>query len=258
MGSLILCHKKHARQPFEITRIHRRIYTIEELCYYLCNNLYLIDYTIVNLQLCDWLEDELELKELADKLRKSIQNHGSIEKFVVSILSASAIYTSAELNHIQNVLEHLKNQKDIERRKYKADNLLESGEVEAAVLIYQSIIHGERDETVDGKFYGRVYQCLGAAFGRLFLYEEAAAMYEAAFQICEEEELLMAYLYCCMRYLPQTKYKALLEKSEIYANLDVLLHEEIAEFEEEEEMPEIHDAALMLEQWKQQYRRCYT
>ena len=59
MGSLILCHRKHAVRPYDITRIHRKIYTIEELCYYLCNNLYLIDYTIMNEQLCLWLEEEL-------------------------------------------------------------------------------------------------------------------------------------------------------------------------------------------------------
>ena len=38
MGSLILCHKKRAKQPYMITRVHIRIYTIEELCYYICNN----------------------------------------------------------------------------------------------------------------------------------------------------------------------------------------------------------------------------
>lgn len=54
MGSLILCHKKRAKRPFEISRVHMRIYTIEELCYYICNNLYLIDYTIVNERLCRW------------------------------------------------------------------------------------------------------------------------------------------------------------------------------------------------------------
>ena len=42
MGSLILCHKKRAKRPFEISRVHMRIYTIEELCYSICNNLYLI------------------------------------------------------------------------------------------------------------------------------------------------------------------------------------------------------------------------
>ena len=29
MGSLILCHNKKASQPYKITRIHRKIYTIE-------------------------------------------------------------------------------------------------------------------------------------------------------------------------------------------------------------------------------------
>ena len=48
MSSLILCNKKRAKQPYEVSRIHCRIYTLEELCYYLSNNLYLIDYTIVN------------------------------------------------------------------------------------------------------------------------------------------------------------------------------------------------------------------
>ena len=30
MSSLILCHKKKARNAYEIARIHRRIYTMEE------------------------------------------------------------------------------------------------------------------------------------------------------------------------------------------------------------------------------------
>ena len=56
--------------------------TIEELCYYLCNNLYLIDYTIMNGQLCDWLDEELEMKALASELRDVLRLHGSVEKFV--------------------------------------------------------------------------------------------------------------------------------------------------------------------------------
>ena len=82
MGSLILCHKKKAKHPYEISRIHTRISTLEELCYYLCNNLYLIDYTIMNEQLCRWIADELEMQDLAVKLVELIRNHGSVEKFV--------------------------------------------------------------------------------------------------------------------------------------------------------------------------------
>ena len=83
MGSLILCHKKRAKHPYEITRIHKRIYTIEELCYYLCNNLYLIDYTIINEQLCRWIRDELELVSLAESLMEMLKDHVSVGHWLI-------------------------------------------------------------------------------------------------------------------------------------------------------------------------------
>ena len=195
MGNLILCHDKHATHPYEITRIHCRIFTMEELCYYLCNNLYLIDYTIMNEQICNWLEEEIGMKDLADQLRDVLRLRGSVEKFVLTILKASRIYRDPEMIRIQNVLEHLKNQKDIERQKYKGDNLLESGEIEEAILVYQEILNREKDESVDEKFYGKIYAGLGAAYGRLFLYQESARMYDRAYQICEDPQLLKPYLY---------------------------------------------------------------
>ena len=79
MGNLVLCHEQHAAHPYEISRIHCKIYTIEELCYYLCNNLYLIDYTIMNEQLCNWLDEELGLSALSEQLREMMQMHGSVE-----------------------------------------------------------------------------------------------------------------------------------------------------------------------------------
>ena len=147
MGSLILCHKKKASQPYKITRIHRKIYTIEELCYYLCNNLYLIDYTIMNEKICEWLYSELDMKELARDLLDLLQKNGTIEQFVLRILEQAKIYSEPEMEHIRNVLDRLKDQKEIERRKYKADNLLASGEYESAILVYLSILQDERDES---------------------------------------------------------------------------------------------------------------
>lgn len=119
MGSLVLCHDKHAAHPYEITRIHCKIFTIEELCYYLCNNLYLIDYTIMNEQLCAWLDEELGMNDLAGMLRDVIRMHGTVEKFVLTILKYSKIYRDPEMIRIQNVLERLKNQKDIERQNIR-------------------------------------------------------------------------------------------------------------------------------------------
>ncbi len=255
MSNLILCHNKKAKAAYEIARIHRRIYTIEELCYYLCNHLYLVDYTLMNETLCDWLDEELELTELSQNLRRLLEQNGTTTQFIITILAYSSIYTTEELNRIQDVLEKLKDQKPIEKQKYKADNLLESGSVKSAIMAYQEIIHGERDESLDGKFYGTVYANLGAAYGRLFLYQEAAKMYEAAYQICEERFMLKAYLYACRRYMTGEEYMRLLQKSRIYQEIGEELQGDIKEIADKVEMLQYEDT---LTNWKKQYRRIST
>ena len=232
MGSLILCHDQHAAHPYEITRIHCKIFTMEELCYYLCNNLYLIDYTIMNEQLCGWLEEDIGKRELADQLRDVIRMRGSVEKFVLTILKSSGIYKEAEMIRIQNVLERLKNQKDIERQKYKGDNLLESGEVEEAILVYQAIFDEGADENTDPKFYGKIYASLGSAYGRMFLYQQAARMYDRAYQICEDPKLLKPYLYASYKYMSMEEYHILLTKNETYAEINTELRSEMKEIRE--------------------------
>lgn len=255
MGNLILCHDRHATHPYEITRIHSRIYTIEELCYYLCNNLYLIDYTIMNPQLCEWLEEELGMDRLAAELKDVLRLHGSVEKFVLTILKSSKIYREPEMIRIQNVLEHLKNQKDIERQKYKGDNLLESGEVEEAILVYQEILNQEKDETVDEKFYGRIYAGLGSAYGRLFLYQEAARMYDRAYQICQDKTLIKPYLYASYKYMSLEEYHILITKQDDYMEINAQMRREIDEIKKS--IPEECGPELV-EKWKRQHRRNHT
>ena len=255
MGSLILCHDRHALNPYEITRIHCKIYTIEELCYYLCNNLYLIDYTIMNEQLLNWIEEELDLKSLASELKDVIRTHGSVEKFVLTILKRSKIYKESEMIRIQNVLERLKNQKAIERQKYKGDNLLESGETEEAIIVYQAILNGEKDESVDSKFYGKIYAGLGAAYGRMFLYQESAKMYDRAYQICEDKALLRPYLYASYKYMSLEEYHILLTKHDEYAEVNSEMREIIDNVRDKTEVDE-NDPILDI--WKQQYRRSHV
>ena len=245
MGSLILCHNKKAKQPYEITRIHIRIYTIEELCYYICNNLYLIDYTIMNTQLCDWIEQELELRALAERLRQEITQNCSVEQFVLTILKESTIYSQSDINKIQSILEHLQNQN-------KADSLLKSGEYASAILVYQAIVSKEWDDSLDKAFYGRVYGSLGTAYGRLFLYEEAARMYQEAYRLCEEPQMLKAYIYSCYRGMPDEQFVKMMSGNPAYLSTASLLKEDVKRIRREINM-EI--SIEQLDQGKKEYRR---
>ena len=58
MAMYQLCRAKAAKHPFYIESIDINIYTIEELCFYLWKNVSLLDESILNEKLCDWLEGE--------------------------------------------------------------------------------------------------------------------------------------------------------------------------------------------------------
>lgn len=251
MGSLILCHKKRAKQPYEITRVHICVHTIEELCYYVCNNLYLIDHTFMNRQLCDWIDTELELESLANRLREELSKNCTQEQFVLSLLKGSVIYNISEINKIQIRLDKLKNQKDVERAKFKADCLMGSREYEDAILVYQSIVSADWDDSVSMQFYGHIYACLGTAYGKMFLYEEAAEAYREAYRLCEETDVLKAYLYCCMKSKAPEEYVKMLSGNAAYLSMDALLKEDLKRAKKDEDL-DIKEAEL--EKWKSQIR----
>ena len=52
MSGYILCQVKRAKLPYYIENISTNIYSIEELCFYFYHNIYLLDSTILNEELC--------------------------------------------------------------------------------------------------------------------------------------------------------------------------------------------------------------
>ena len=58
MGSYILCQVRRAENPFFIDSVSLNIYSIEELCYFICRNLPLLDETVLNESLAAWLKEE--------------------------------------------------------------------------------------------------------------------------------------------------------------------------------------------------------
>ena len=60
MSGLIYCSYKRAAKPYYLEIAGRNIYSIEELCYFLQDNIYLLDENIMTSEFCDWLEKELD------------------------------------------------------------------------------------------------------------------------------------------------------------------------------------------------------
>ena len=121
--------------------------------------------------------------------------------------------------------------------------------------MYQSILNQEKDESVDEKFYGKIYAGLGAAYGRLFLYQESARMYDRAYQICEDKALLKPYLYASYKYMSLEEYHILITKHEDYMEVNAQMRREIDEIKEN---LQVEPTPVLLEKWKRQHRRSHS
>ena len=215
MGSVILCHSKKANKPFYLSDINLNIYTIEELCFYLCNNLYLLNHSILNKELCSWIDEELDMNHLAGNLIQTLPSQ-SLVRFVVTILSYIGFCDEDELEEIQHTLLSLKDQTEEEQRKKKADNLLNNGKYESAIREYERILKKSHSDKLGNDFYGRVHHNKGVAYAKQFLFEEAAVEFHEAWRLSEKTECLREYLSACYLYLKPEQFEALVASDEAY------------------------------------------
>ena len=56
MGELLLCHEPMAAEPYLIEESGMHLYSLEELSFYIANNVYLLDGSFMKEELCLWIE----------------------------------------------------------------------------------------------------------------------------------------------------------------------------------------------------------
>ncbi len=182
MGTVKLCAHELAKTPYfvEATGIH--LYSIEELAYYLYENIYLIDERIVEDKLYLWIEEELELPALAEKLRNGRGSGNHVYNQVMTILKASDYYAEQELNGLSEKIKTISGLQTQERMRYKADELVQNENYWAAVTEYERLLSIRQNSKLPVGFYAEVWNNLAGCYARLFLFEKAAGCYENAYQ----------------------------------------------------------------------------
>ena len=100
MGDLILCNQQLAAMPYYIENVSLNVYSLDELCYYIKNNTCLLDADFMDDELCDWVEHELGLPEVAENLRHIKDGGGILSEFTGCLMSACGYCTPEEQKQI--------------------------------------------------------------------------------------------------------------------------------------------------------------
>jgi tetratricopeptide (TPR) repeat protein len=256
VSGYILCQTKRAKLPYFIENISTNVYSIEELCYYLYHNLYLIDQTIMNEGLCSWIQEELELPALAAKLRSKISKFASAEDIVYPVFKEINYLTYEELKELNVRLQKMNEETPAMREKQKADALMENEMYVHAIQVYQNLLEREDLEEIREGMTEKVYHNLGCAYSYLFQMEKALECFWEAFLTEGDENELICYLLAYKKAKKPQEYEKKLASLNVSEEVKQKVKEALEYFEKEKEEPvKQENIDEMLEKLTGEYHR---
>lgn len=229
MGDLILCNYPIAAMPFYIEAFSGNIYSLEELCYYIEHNIFLLEEDLFEEDLFFWMEKEVGAKELANALRLVEQEGKGIAEMVALLWKETGYWDVKEAEQLIVQLKGLQQKSLLERRKLRADRYVENQRYFPAILEYRKILQMEEECKKNPILCGDIWHNQGLAFARLFLFREAKECFLTAFKFHREIESVHAALIACLCLEDEEEGKLLRERYDIsdseYLNIVKQWHE---------------------------------
>ena len=95
MSGLILCREKTVTHPYYVTELGIHLYTGEELSYFICHNILLIDEDFLDERLFDFLE-QLGETRLCERARRLSERYG-IPAFLYDVVPTDEVMDIARV-----------------------------------------------------------------------------------------------------------------------------------------------------------------
>lgn len=181
MGELIYCKRPLAAAPFYIEEVSLNVYSLEELSYYIAQNVYLLNQDFMSKELCGWIGRELGERELMKELTELLREDMPLHAFVGKILQTAGYLTAQEIRDVLEIITTFENKSEAECKKMRADRLLEKEKYVEAIYEYEAVLLLEEEIPMSATLKGDIRHNLATAYGRLFFFEEAAELYEKAY-----------------------------------------------------------------------------
>lgn len=275
MGKLIICNGKQADKPYYFKLTDTYVYSIEELCYYIYNNIDIIQDELFCDELVSWIGEDLKLKDRADKLLELLEGKAVLKDYVVCILCSGDYYSESEIKKLLHIMDELGNLAPLEKRKKKADNFIKYRQFTEAALEYEMILNSTEAAGMDSITYGNLVHNLAIAQINTIGLAGAADRFKEAYERNHNGESLKQYFYALIisrqeervkeeaagygigqDYLEQIRrelqsYNGEAENSEGYQVIGNLLeHKDNGRI-----VPFYEMTGDLINQWKQEFRR---
>jgi len=190
---LYACVGAYSENPYYIEELGTWVHSAEELAYCLKTNITGLEESLITMQLCQFVEKQLKLKELARALYSCVGNKGSLPTFVTLVLEETGMGSKEEIKSIEKLLRENESMGPAGRRKLKGDYYMAEGRLSWALVEYeQAAVILEQEDSRE--MLAKIYHNMGCVYGRMFFFEKSAQYFMKAYEIDESPESYKCYL----------------------------------------------------------------
>lgn len=250
------------------------MWNIEELCYFVRENAWLLEPALLGKELTDWVAKQCGLPELSRMLLAASQEEKPVMGFVKVLFQYTGYCSMQEADQVEKILKLNESANILERTKARGDYFLESKKFVLALHEYDELLRQLKG--MDPAFLGKVYHNSGVAQAQLFLFDRAAASFEQAWKLTKSEASARQFLAAKRLELGEQEYVAFLAEHPDLYNASLGLEEQVQRCNEKWKQDEdavfilhateaLQDGAAHIclqmlneraEQTKEQYRSC--
>ena len=209
-----ICVGEYAAVPYCVPGLELSVHCIEELCYCIRENAFLIDASLMNDDLVNWIDKDCGLTDLAKELYPMVHKKGSLSSFVTMILEFTGLYDGTVTGEVEQTLKKGAGLSGIEKRKSQIDYLVKKKKYGAAIRGYEELLSQwqetlkEGGELPAGKVRSGILHNKGVAFAGLMLYAQAAECFLEAYGIEKDSRMYEDYLAAKRMELAEEAYIA--------------------------------------------------
>lgn len=194
MGRVILCETQPAKTSYIFPNTKIEVFSYEELCYYIYNNIALILGEHISGKLFQWIETGLGLPDLAQVLReKAAKAPDDLTDLLTAILTYKEYYTIPEIKEFILQVERMKVLSGPQFRKLQADGFLRYRKYVKAASIYDEILD-QNPDLQPPQLLAAVYHNRAVAQAHNFEMDQALDSYLKSYELTADRRSIYEYL----------------------------------------------------------------
>lgn len=210
--SIRLCIGEYASVGYEPEDMGIKVYSLEELVYFVRENAVLLDNGFMDEALGQWLAEECKLQELGEELRKASRKRVTLKSYVGILLEYAGFYSKEMNDQIENIIVENSSLSIYEKKKARGDALVQKGHYGKAGREYAKLLQMLPEDMTNLR--GEIYHGCGVCLAKMFYFKLAGEYFLKAHTLTGKIASYHQYLWTKRLAMSEEEYVEFLREHE--------------------------------------------